>query len=109
MRKKIAWSVASLMTGILVFAATVIHTNSHEQTASYIVQSNTAARARALILDVGGEITHDLGIVRRIADRVELFLVVTSDYSSNGMRLLELADDLTGNAKRIETVKDIRE
>ena len=47
--------------------------------------------------------------VRRIAGEVDLFLVVTSDYSSNGMRLLELADSLTGNARRIEGVGDIRE
>jgi len=46
--------------------------------------------------------------VRRIAGDVGLFLVVTSDYSSNGMRLLELADTLTGNARRIEKVDDIR-
>jgi 4-hydroxy-3-methylbut-2-en-1-yl diphosphate reductase len=45
--------------------------------------------------------------VRQIASRVELFLVVTSDKSSNGMRLLELAEDLTGNARRIESVDDI--
>jgi 4-hydroxy-3-methylbut-2-enyl diphosphate reductase len=47
--------------------------------------------------------------VRRIAPEVELFLVVTSDYSSNGMRLLELADSLTDNAHRIESVDDLRE
>jgi 4-hydroxy-3-methylbut-2-enyl diphosphate reductase len=47
--------------------------------------------------------------VRRIGDRVDLFLVVTSDYSSNGMRLLELSQELTGNARRIESVDDIRE
>jgi 4-hydroxy-3-methylbut-2-enyl diphosphate reductase len=46
--------------------------------------------------------------VRRIAPHVDLFLVVTSDYSSNGMRLLELADSLTGNAQRIESVADVR-
>ena len=45
--------------------------------------------------------------VKEIAPHVDLFLVVTSDYSSNGMRLLELADELTGNAKRIEGVDDI--
>ncbi|NIM02355.1 MAG: 4-hydroxy-3-methylbut-2-enyl diphosphate reductase [Acidobacteria bacterium] len=45
--------------------------------------------------------------VKEIAPHVDLFLVVTSDYSSNGMRLLELADELTGNAKRIEGVADI--
>jgi 4-hydroxy-3-methylbut-2-enyl diphosphate reductase len=45
--------------------------------------------------------------VRRIAGNVDLFLVVTSDYSSNGMRLLELAEKLTGNARRIERVDDI--
>lgn len=46
--------------------------------------------------------------VRAIAPHVELFLVVTSDYSSNGMRLLELAQNLTGRAERIESVADIR-
>jgi 4-hydroxy-3-methylbut-2-enyl diphosphate reductase len=47
--------------------------------------------------------------VKRIASAVELFLVVTSDYSSNGMRLLELAQEKMGNAKRIESVRDIDE
>jgi len=45
--------------------------------------------------------------VRNIADDVDLFLVVTSRYSSNGMRLLELADTLTRNAKRVESLRDI--
>jgi 4-hydroxy-3-methylbut-2-enyl diphosphate reductase len=47
--------------------------------------------------------------VRKIAGQVELFLVVTSSYSSNGMRLLELADTLTGNARRVESVDDIED
>lgn len=47
--------------------------------------------------------------VRNIAPHVDLFLVVTSDYSSNGMRLLELAHDLSGNARRVESVNDIQE
>lgn len=46
--------------------------------------------------------------VRRIASEVDLFLVVTSSYSSNGMRLLELAESLTGNARRLESVADVR-
>jgi 4-hydroxy-3-methylbut-2-enyl diphosphate reductase len=45
--------------------------------------------------------------VRSIAPRTDLFLVVTSDFSSNGMRLLELAEDLAGRAERIESVRDI--
>jgi len=45
--------------------------------------------------------------VRSIAPHVDLFLVVTSRASSNGMRLVELADDLTGNARRIESAHDI--
>ena len=45
--------------------------------------------------------------VKNMAPNVDLFLVVTSDYSSNGMRLLELADELTGNAKRLESKDDI--
>src|SRR5690606_38774088 len=45
--------------------------------------------------------------VRGIAPRVDLFLVVTSTASSNGMRLVELAADLTGNAHRIESAEDI--
>ena len=47
--------------------------------------------------------------VKAIAGKVDLFLVVTSDYSSNGMRLLELARDLTGHARRIESFRDIDE
>jgi 4-hydroxy-3-methylbut-2-en-1-yl diphosphate reductase len=47
--------------------------------------------------------------VKGIAPNVDLFLVVTSDYSSNGMRLLELAQDLTGNARRVESAADIQE
>jgi len=47
--------------------------------------------------------------VRRIGGKIDLYLVVTSNYSSNGMRLFELADELCNNAKRIETVKDIEE
>ena len=46
--------------------------------------------------------------MRNIAPSVDMFLVVTSDYSSNGMRLLELAQDLTGSAKRIESVADLQ-
>ncbi len=45
--------------------------------------------------------------VRQIAKHVDLFLVVTSAASSNGMRLVELAQDLTGNARRIESAADI--
>ena len=47
--------------------------------------------------------------VKAIAAKVDLFLIVSSNYSSNGMRLFELADDLMGNAKRIESVADIEE
>lgn len=47
--------------------------------------------------------------VRSIAPKVDLFLVVTSKASSNGMRLVELAEDLTSNAHRIENVHDIEE
>ncbi|RIH89039.1 4-hydroxy-3-methylbut-2-enyl diphosphate reductase 1 [Meiothermus luteus] len=46
--------------------------------------------------------------VRRIAPHVDLFLVLTSPASSNGMRLLELARALVGRAERINTVEDIR-
>ena len=46
--------------------------------------------------------------IKRIAPKVDLFLVVTSNYSSNGMRLLELADSLMGNSKRIESLADIK-
>src|SRR5690606_18662504 len=45
--------------------------------------------------------------VRRIAPHVDMFLVVTSAASSNGMRLVELAQDVTGNARRIESAADI--
>lgn len=45
--------------------------------------------------------------VKAIAPHVDLFLVVTSDYSSNGMRLLELAQELMGNARRVEHLRDL--
>lgn len=45
--------------------------------------------------------------VRSIAPRVDVFLVVTSTASSNGMRLVELAADLTSAAHRIESAADI--
>lgn len=45
--------------------------------------------------------------VRKIAPKVDLFLVLTSTRSSNGMRLLELAEQLLGNAKRINTAAEI--
>ena len=47
--------------------------------------------------------------LKAIAPNVDLFLVVSSNYSSNGMRLVELAQDLMGNSKRIESVDDIEE
>jgi 4-hydroxy-3-methylbut-2-en-1-yl diphosphate reductase len=46
--------------------------------------------------------------VKLIAPKVDLFLVVTSNYSSNGMRLLELAETLTPRAERVENVNDIK-
>lgn len=46
--------------------------------------------------------------VKQIAPHVDMFLVLTSLASSNGMRLLELAQNLVGRAERINTVRDIR-
>ncbi len=47
--------------------------------------------------------------VKAIAPHVDLFLVISSNYSSNGMRLVELAEDLMGNSKRIDSVADVKE
>jgi 4-hydroxy-3-methylbut-2-en-1-yl diphosphate reductase len=47
--------------------------------------------------------------VKEIAPKVDLFLVVSSNYSSNGMRLVELAEEITSRAHRIESVQDIKE
>ncbi|MBF6595496.1 MAG: 4-hydroxy-3-methylbut-2-enyl diphosphate reductase [Thermaceae bacterium] len=46
--------------------------------------------------------------VKKIAPNVDLFLVLTSLKSSNGMRLLELAQSLVGRAERINTVEEIK-
>jgi 4-hydroxy-3-methylbut-2-en-1-yl diphosphate reductase len=46
--------------------------------------------------------------VKQIAPQVDLFLVVTSTTSSNGMRLLELAETLTPNARRLDTLTDLQ-
>jgi 4-hydroxy-3-methylbut-2-en-1-yl diphosphate reductase len=45
--------------------------------------------------------------VKRIAPAVEAFVVVSSATSSNGMRLVELAADLTGRALRVEGPDDL--
>ena len=45
--------------------------------------------------------------VRRIAPFVDAFLVLTSTHSSNGMRLLELAEAACGRAERLETAADL--
>jgi 4-hydroxy-3-methylbut-2-en-1-yl diphosphate reductase len=47
--------------------------------------------------------------VKQIAPHVDLFLVVTSTTSSNGMRLLELAESLTPNAQRLDTISDLKD
>jgi 4-hydroxy-3-methylbut-2-en-1-yl diphosphate reductase len=47
--------------------------------------------------------------VKQIAPQVDLFLVLTSLTSSNGMRLLELAKNLVGKAERINTLQDIED
>jgi len=47
--------------------------------------------------------------VRSIAHNVDLFLVVTSNHSSNGMRLLELARALMKNAHRVDSVHEIQD
>ncbi len=47
--------------------------------------------------------------VKQIAPHVDLFLVVTSTTSSNGMRLLELAERLTPNAQRLDTIVDLQD
>ncbi len=46
--------------------------------------------------------------LRQIAPKVDLFLVVSSNYSSNGMRLVELAEELCQGAHRVESVRDIQ-
>ncbi|MGQ9510736.1 MAG: 4-hydroxy-3-methylbut-2-enyl diphosphate reductase [Thermaceae bacterium] len=47
--------------------------------------------------------------VKRIAPKVDLFLVLTSPHSSNGTRLFELAQRLVGRAYAIEGVQDLEE
>jgi 4-hydroxy-3-methylbut-2-enyl diphosphate reductase len=47
--------------------------------------------------------------VKNIAARVDVFLVVSSSYSSNGMRLVELAQELTPRAYRVENVADVQD
>ncbi len=46
--------------------------------------------------------------VKNIAGKVDVFLVVSSHYSSNGMRLVELAEELVPNTHRVESVRDLR-
>ena len=46
--------------------------------------------------------------VKNIAPQVDAFLVLTSTHSSNGMRLLELAEAECGRAYRLETAADLQ-
>ncbi|TSA85674.1 4-hydroxy-3-methylbut-2-enyl diphosphate reductase [Deinococcus detaillensis] len=46
--------------------------------------------------------------IKRIAPKVDAFLVLTSTHSSNGMRLLELAAELCPRTYRLETADDVR-
>ncbi|HEX2865336.1 MAG TPA: 4-hydroxy-3-methylbut-2-enyl diphosphate reductase, partial [Deinococcales bacterium] len=46
--------------------------------------------------------------VKALAGKVDLFLVVTSAHSSNGMRLAELAAELAPRAERVESAADLR-
>ncbi|AWN23389.1 4-hydroxy-3-methylbut-2-enyl diphosphate reductase [Deinococcus irradiatisoli] len=46
--------------------------------------------------------------VKRIAPIVDAFVVLTSTHSSNGMRLLELAQSLCPRSHRLETADDVR-
>ncbi len=47
--------------------------------------------------------------VKQIAPHVNLFLIVTSTTSSNGMRLLELAELLTPRAERLDSLSDLQD
>ncbi len=46
--------------------------------------------------------------VKVIAPQVDMFLVVSSLTSSNGMRLVELAEEITKEAYRVDSVTDIK-
>ena len=46
--------------------------------------------------------------VKVIAPKVDLFLVVSSLTSSNGMRLVELAEEITAEAYRVDSATDIK-
>ncbi|MCX7783773.1 MAG: 4-hydroxy-3-methylbut-2-enyl diphosphate reductase [Meiothermus sp.] len=46
--------------------------------------------------------------IKQIAPQVDMFLVLTSRASSNGMRLLELAQSLVARAERINPVQDFQ-
>ncbi len=45
--------------------------------------------------------------VKRLAEKVEAFIVLSSPHSSNGMRLYELAQRLTGKALRLEHPEEL--
>jgi 4-hydroxy-3-methylbut-2-en-1-yl diphosphate reductase len=49
------------------------------------------------------------GAVKNIAGKVDVFFIVSSNYSSNGMRLVELAQELVPRAYRVESVADVQD
>lgn len=63
--------IAGLSVGIgLLSAAVMLALPGHTTTESYIVQGADLATARAAVAAVGGEITHELGIIHAVGARL---------------------------------------
>ena len=71
MMRSMPRNVCFLIIVASLIAASTIEFRSESQTAqSYVVQANGLDQAMVLVGDVGGEITHELGIVDAVGARL---------------------------------------
>ena len=64
-------SIAGLALGVGLLSAVVLPRLSGEPpTASYIVQGASLAEVRSAVEALGGEITHELGVIRAVGARL---------------------------------------
>lgn len=65
--------LAALATALLLLVfgpASLLGTESDETAAAYIVQGKSVERVSELIAEVGGEVTHELEIIRAVGARL---------------------------------------
>ncbi len=64
--------LAALATAVLllVFGSGALFATESEETAAYIVKGKSVERVREIVVEVGGEVTHELKIIRSVGARL---------------------------------------